>query len=134
MTPTEVVQAFWRAMGTNDFAAAARDWLADDFVLDWPQSGERVRGPDAFAALDAAYPAHGPWRFTLERLLADGDRVVTDVRVTDGTVRARAITFHTVRGARIARQREYWPDPFEAPAWRAAWVERGATEAAGHET
>jgi len=30
---------------------------------------------------------------------------------------------HRARG-RIVRQTEYWPDPFEAAAWRAQWVER----------
>jgi hypothetical protein len=38
-------------------------------------------------------------------------------------VTARAITFTMVRHGRIAGQVEYWPDPFEAPAWRASWVE-----------
>jgi ketosteroid isomerase-like protein len=48
---------------------------------------------------------------------------VTDTTVTDGEVVATAITFSTVRDGKIAHQVEYWPDPFEAPAWREPWVE-----------
>ena len=33
----EVAREFWRRMATNDFAAVA-PLLAEDFVLDWPQS------------------------------------------------------------------------------------------------
>ncbi|HMQ29717.1 MAG TPA: hypothetical protein PKD53_03270 [Chloroflexaceae bacterium] len=58
-----------------------------------------------------------------ERLVVEGERAVTDIIVSDGVVTARAITFTTVRDGRIASHVEYWPDPFEAPAWRAAWVE-----------
>ena len=50
--------------------------------------------------------------------------MATDVTVTDGVVVARSLLFSEIRDGRIARQTEYWPDPFEAPAWRAQWVER----------
>lgn len=118
-----VVTRFWATMQTNDFEAAAR-LLSDDFVLEWPQSGERIRGPENFAAFNAHYPAAGRWQFTVHRIIAQGDQVVTDVGVTDGQVIARAITFSTVHGGRIVSQVEFWPDPFEPAAWRAQWVER----------
>ena len=121
--PKQVVARFWAAMQTNDFRAAAQ-LLDEDFVLEWPQSGERICGRDNFVAVNERYPAAGPWQFTVQRLLADGPDVVSDVTVTDGSVQARAVTFSTVRGERIIRQVEFWPDSYEAPAWRAAWVER----------
>lgn len=117
-----IVTGFWAAMNSNDFAAAA-SWLHEDFVLEWPQSAERVRGRANFSALNSAYPAAGPWRFTINRLVSDGALVVTDVSVTDGVTFARAITFSEVRDGLIRRQTEYWPDPFPAPEWRAAWTE-----------
>jgi len=39
----DVVREFWRLMSTNDFAAVG-DVLAEDFVLEWPQTEERIRG------------------------------------------------------------------------------------------
>jgi ketosteroid isomerase-like protein len=127
MTDTEttrrLVTQFWAAMQANDWAEAAA-LFADDYLLHWPQSGERISGAANFVAVNAAYPAAGRWRFTVERLVVEGEQAVTDVVVSDGAVTARAITFTTVRDGRIAAQVEYWPDPFDAPAWRAPWVER----------
>ncbi len=119
----QVVERFWAAMGENDFQAAG-ELLHDEFVLEWPQSGERIRGRSNFVAINEQYPATGRWRFTLHRLVADSSGVVTDVTVTDGTVSGRAITFSEVRDGRIVRQTEYWPDPFEPATWRARWVEQ----------
>lgn len=122
-TTRRLVSQFWAAMQANDRAAAAK-LFADDYVLRWPQSGERIRGAVNFFAINSAYPAAGRWTFTVERLVVEGEQAVSDVVVSDGVVTARAITFTRVRDGRIARQVEYWPEPFEAPAWRAAWVER----------
>jgi ketosteroid isomerase-like protein len=123
MDPRGVVEQFWAAMGTNDFRYAG-SLLADDFVLDWPQSGERVRGRANFASINEAYPSQGPWRFAVRWLVADGPFVATEVAVTDGATRAVALTFSEVRDGLIVRQTEYWPDPFPAAPWRAQWVER----------
>jgi len=119
----QVVERFWAAMDGNDFRAAGA-LLHDEFVLEWPQSGERIRGRENFVAINEQYPAAGRWRFTLHRLVADSSGVVTDVTVTDGKVSGRAITFSEVRDSRIIRQTEYWPDPFEPAPWRARWVEQ----------
>ena len=118
-----MIANFWAAMQANDFRAAG-ELLHDEFVLDWPQSGERIRGRANFVAVNENYPAAGRWHFSVHRLIADGHEVATDVSVTDGAVTARAITFSTVRDGRIWRQTEYWPDPFPPAAWRLQWVER----------
>lgn len=119
----QIVENFWAAMQTNDFKAAG-EFLHDDYVLEWPQSGERIRGRANFVAVNENYPAHGRWEFTIRRILAEGNEVVSDVEVTDGVIAGRAITFSTIRDGKILQQTEYWPDPFEAAAWRAQWVEK----------
>lgn len=123
MVSKDVVLHFWETMESNDFAAAAA-WLHDDFLLEWPQSGETICGRDNFVAVNANYPAVGRWRFVLRRIVAEGEEVVTEVDVSDGVTEGRAITFSTVRAGKIIRQTEYWPDSFEPAAWRAQWVER----------
>ena len=114
---------FWETMNTNDFRAAGR-LLADDYRLEWPQSGETFVGRDTFIRVNEDYPANGLWRFTVHKLVAEGSEVVSDVNVTDGVVKAKVITFSTVKDGFILRQLEFWPDPFEAPEWRRAWVKR----------
>lgn len=118
----QVVERFWAAMQTNDFKAAG-EFLHDDYVLEWPQSGERIHGTANFVAINENYPAHGRWEFTVYRILAEGDQVVSDVGVTDGVVTGRAITFSTIQNGKIIQQIEFWPDPFEPPTWRTEWVE-----------
>ena len=118
-----VVENFWAAMQTNDFAYAG-EFLHDDYVLEWPQSRERIRGRLNFVAINENYPAHGRWEFEIHRIFAEGDEVVSDVTVSDSVIEGRVITFSKVRNGKIVQQTEFWPDPFEAPAWRAPWVER----------
>lgn len=48
MTSRDVVRSFWSAMQDNDWTRAAGH-LADGCAIDWPGSGERIVGPDAFA-------------------------------------------------------------------------------------
>ncbi|HYF65173.1 MAG TPA: nuclear transport factor 2 family protein [Herpetosiphonaceae bacterium] len=120
---TGVVERFWELMNGNDWAAAA-ELLADDYVLDWPQSNERIRGRANFAAVNAEYPANGRWRFTVHRIVGGAGEAASDVSVTDGVQSARAVSFFTVRAGRIARMVEFWPEPYPAPANRAHLVER----------
>ncbi|HEX5505814.1 MAG TPA: nuclear transport factor 2 family protein [Thermomicrobiales bacterium] len=129
-TNGQAAARFWEAMNTNDWHAAAQ-LLHDDYILEWPQSGERVRGRENFVAVNAHYPAAGPWRFTVQRLVASDQGAVTDVLVTAPAVTTRAVSFFELRDGRIRRMVEYWPDPFEAAAWRARWVERMEQGAGG---
>ena len=122
-TPEEVVREFWRLMATNDFDSVGAV-LAPDFVLEWPQSGERICGPDRFARMNREYPAHGPWRFTVHRVVGGAGEAASDVAVTDGVQTARALSFFTLTGGRIVRLVEFWPEAFDPPANRAHLVER----------
>lgn len=123
MNNKQLLESFWAVMATNDFQSAA-DLLHDEFTLDWPQSGERIRGREHFALINTHYPADGMWQFRINAIAADGDVVVTDVSVTDGKRHDRAITFSTIRDGKIWKQVEFWPEPFHAPVWRAGWVEK----------
>ena len=44
----QMVESFWALMATNDFRSVG-SLLANDFILDWPQSGERIRGRENYA-------------------------------------------------------------------------------------
>ncbi len=121
MSPGDVVRQFWQAMATNDFAAASR-LLSADYQGYWPQSRELIEGRENFVRVNADYPAEGRWRFTLRQLVAADADVVTEVDVRDGVLRATVVTFHRVERGEIVHQLEYWPDPFDAPPWRAPFV------------
>lgn len=123
MESKEIILEFWKRMESNDFYSAS-DLLHDEFTLDWIQSNERIRGRENFARINTAYPAGGKWTFVVNNIIAEGDLVVSDVTVSDGTRRDRAITFSTIRDGKIWKQVEFWPEPFDAPGWRSAWVDK----------
>jgi ketosteroid isomerase-like protein len=118
----EIVREYWMRMQSNDFSSAA-ELFADEYVLDWPQSNERIRGRENFVKVNEEYPAQGRWDFTVNRIVGDEKTVVTDVSITDGVMHARAITFSTVVNGQITKQVEYWPDEYEPPENRKHLVE-----------
>lgn len=80
---------------------------------------ERMVGRASFAAVQARYPTNtGRWSLDVHRLVVGDDTVVSEVTVTDGEQSARVIVFSEVVGDHIARQVEYWPMPYDAPASR----------------
>jgi len=118
----EVVKEFYRRMNTNDFHSAGQ-LLSDSYILEWPQSKERIRGRDNFVAVNNEYPAYGRWLFTINRLVGNATEAVSDVSITDGTQVARAITFTTVQEGKIVKQVEFWPENYDAPENRKHLVE-----------
>jgi len=120
----ELVQEFWSLMATNDFRSVG-SLLADDFTLDWPQSGERIRGRDNYAAMNEQYPTTtGRWTFNVNKLVGNDDEAVSDVSVSDGVQNARAISFFAIREEKIVRMVEFWPEPFAALENRKHLVEK----------
>ena len=115
-----LVTDYWHLMDAVDFAGAAT-LLADEYTCDWPQSRERIRGRENFVAVNAHYP--GRWHITLRRLVASGDHAATEVVMTSGDETITAVSFFEVHNEKITRETDYWPEPYDAPAWRAAWVE-----------
>ncbi len=123
-TPTaaEIAREFWRLMATNDFAAVAAV-LDETFVLEWPQTGERICGAARFAQMNAEYEAHGRWEFAVHRIVGADAEAVSDVGITDGVQVARAISFFSIHQGKITRLVEFWPEPYAALDGRAHLVE-----------
>ena len=116
----DLVRALWQAFDEGRFEDV-RPLLAEDFVAEWPQTAERIVGPDNFIGLNAAYP--GRWRCTLNDLLAQGDRVVSQVEISDGDHVLYALSIFTIEDGRISHAREFFADATEPPYDRTAWTE-----------
>ena len=98
-----LVREFWTLMGSNDFASV-QAVLGEQFILEWPQSNERIRGAARFAQMNSEYQAQGPWRFAVNRVVANTvSEAVSDVTVTDGSMTARAVSFFSVEAGKITR-------------------------------
>ena len=94
----------------------------EDYVMEMPQSGERIRGRDNMRAFQEAYP--NPPTIQLRRVLVrSGLWVVEATSDYSGRI-YNVVLIVELRDGRIFRETRYYTDPFEAPAWRAQWVER----------
>ena len=123
MTPYDVVKAFWDRIDARDWQGV-RALLADDIVVDWPASLERMSGADTVVALNSEY-AEG-WTIRILRIVADGSSVVSEVEVPmDGSATSRVASFWEVLDGLIVRGVEYWIElgQDERPAWRASMTE-----------
>lgn len=109
-------------MASNDFHSVAAV-LAPEFVLEWPQSKERIRGAERFGRMNHEYTAHGSWQFAVLRVIGNEREAVSEVEISDGTQSAKAISFFTVVSGKITELVEYWPEPYAAPENRAHLVE-----------
>jgi hypothetical protein len=92
-----------------------------DFVADIPQSNERFSSPEALREMQRAFP--GPPKIGLRRVVGSGDVwVVESVADYDGQ-RYYSVLVLEFREGLVARETRYYTEPFDAPAWRAQWVE-----------
>ncbi|TDC22775.1 nuclear transport factor 2 family protein [Streptomyces sp. 8K308] len=124
MESSGVVRGLWERMQARDWAGVG-ELLAEDLVVEWPVSGERIVGRENYVRINAEYPEG--WTIRVLRVVASGDEVVSEVEVPHtGMGVHRVASFWTVREGRIARGREYWSelgsDP--SPEWRAPYVQR----------
>jgi len=139
----EIVDEFVRAIEAKDLDAQLA-LLADDFVDEMPQSGERTRGRDNYRSIFENYPggvgtaqaegrriigSEDHWvmtpTFSALRIEGSGDTYtyIGTIRYAEGAV-WQVIAIAQLRDGKIARTTTWYAAPFEAPEWRAPFVER----------
>ncbi len=111
----------WAASDANDFETEHLIYH-EDAVLDYPQSGERTRGRRNIQGQRASQPSNK--RFTVRRILGGGDLWVTELILTYDGKPSYTVSIMEFSGDKVARETQYFADPFVAPAFRAQWVER----------
>ena len=111
----------WAASDANDFQTEHLIYH-EDAVLDYPQSGERTRGRRDIQGQRARQPSRK--RFTVRRIIGGGDLWVTELVITYDGKPSYTVSIMEFRDDKVARETQYFADPFVAPASRAQWVER----------
>ena len=124
------IERFKKALESGDLAALSRlqgEIAADDFVQEWPQSGERIRGKAAAKKINDNYAgATGTSpKMSNPRIKGEGDIYVLEATIDygDGTP-VSYVGIAEFKDGKVAKITEYFANPFEAPAWRADYVER----------
>lgn len=125
----ELAAKIEEVMRAGDFGRMTeliQDYATDDFVQEWPQSGERM-SKSASARLAEAYPEMSGTSptFTYKGMVGGGDVFVLEGTIDYGDgIPVSYVGIGQVRDGKVARMTEYFANPFEAPAWRAGFVER----------
>jgi len=117
----EALDQHWAASDANDFETEHLIYH-EDAVLDYPQSGERTLGRRNIPGQRASQP--NKKRCTVRRIIGSGDLWVTEFILTYDGKPSYTVSIMEFTGEKVARETQYFADPFLTPAWRAQWVER----------
>jgi hypothetical protein len=111
----------WAASDANDFETEHLIYH-EDAVLEYPQSGERTRGRRNIQNQRASQPSKK--RFAVRRIIGSDDLWITELIITYDAKPSYTVSIMEFTGDKVARETQYFADPFVAPASRAQWVER----------
>jgi hypothetical protein len=118
------IERHWAASAAGD-QAAEHDIYHDDAVCEYPQSGEVIRGRRNLQQLRSHHPDR-PSGFSVRRIVGEGNVWVSEYEITYGSKRVWTVSIMEFRDGKVSHEAQYFGDPFDAPAWRAQWVDREA--------
>jgi hypothetical protein len=125
----EMAAKFDEALRAGDFGRMTeltQQYATDDFIQEWPQSGERMTKENSIRLSES----YGKMTGTAPKLTYKGMRGGGDVFVIEGTidygdgVPVSYVGIGQLRDGKVAKMTEYFANPFEAPSWRADFVEK----------
>jgi ketosteroid isomerase-like protein len=122
MSSGDVVRQFFGAMASGNMESA-KALVHEDFVMEWPQSGERFRGRDnAFAAMSVQVD-----RPNVEgdpRIVGSGDVWVAQMRLRYASGLSHYVAVLEFRGDKLARGTGYFASPFPAQQYRERFADK----------
>ena len=114
------LEQHWEASDRGDSDTEHAIYAADA-ILDYPQSGERFRGRSKIQAQRGGHPAER--HFTILRIRGGGDLWVSECVITYDGVPTYSVSVMEFADELVTHETQYFADPFQAPAWRAALSE-----------
>src|SRR5215813_13616264 len=115
------LERHWEASDASDFEAE-HEIYHEDAVLDYPQSGERIRGRRRIQESGSVQP--NKKRFTVRRIVGCGDLWVSEFVLAYDDVPSYSVSIMQFRDGLVAHETQYFGDPFEPGPSRAHLVER----------
>lgn len=114
------LERHWAASDANDFATE-HEIYRQDAILEYPQSGERIRGRHNIQASRTAQP--NSKRFTVRRIQGGGGLWISELILTYDAQPYYVVSIMEFEGTEVVRETQYFGDPFEPGPSRAQWVE-----------
>ena len=115
------LQRHWDASDSGDFRIEHEIYRVDA-VLDYPQSGERIRGRHNIQSSRFVQPNQK--RFAVRRIVGSGDLWVSEVVISYDGVPSYAVSIMEFRDGQVAHETQYFADRFDPGPSREHLVER----------
>jgi hypothetical protein len=122
----KVIDRHWAASAAGD-QIAEHQIYHDDMVCEYPQSGEVIRGRGNLQALRSHHPGR-PSGFSIRRIVGKGNLWITEYVISYEGKRVYTVSIMEFRDGKVSHETQYFAEPFNAPAWRAQWVEAIAVD------
>src|ERR1700712_737372 len=120
-TARAALQRHGEASDAGDFEVE-HEIYRDDAVLEYPQSGERIRGRHNIQESRTVQP--NTKRFTVRRMIGSGDLWVTEFVLSYDGNPSYAVSIMEFRDGLVVRETQYFADPFDPGPSRAHLVEQ----------
>jgi ketosteroid isomerase-like protein len=114
------LERHWEASDAGDFEVE-HDIYHDDAVLEYPQSGERIRGRRNIQ--ESRFVQPNKKRFTVRRIVGSGNLWVTEYVLTYDGAPSYTVSIMEFRDGRVAKETQYFADRFDPSPSRAHLVE-----------
>ena len=114
------LQQHWATSDAGDFEAEHAIYC-EDAVLDYPQSGERIRGRDNIR--ESRYVQPNKKRFAVRRIIGSGDLWITEFVLTYDDTPSYVVSIMEFRDGLVAHETQYFTEPFAPGPSRAHLVE-----------
>ena len=114
------LERHWAASDANDFAVE-HEIYREDAVLHYPQSGERIQGRRKIQDSRTLQPSEK--RFAVQRIIGEGDFWVTEYVLSYDGAPSYTVSIMEFRDGKVARETQYFADPFKPGPSRAHLVE-----------
>ena len=97
----------------------------EDYAMQMPQSGERIRGPENMRAFQRAFATNStPPSISIQRVLVrEGLWIVEGLNDYGEGGAYNVVLIVEIKDGKWWRDTRYYAEPFEAPEWRAHLVE-----------
>jgi hypothetical protein len=115
------LERHWDASDAGDFETE-HDIYRDDAILDYPQSGERLRGRRNIQESRFVQPNRK--RFAVRRIVGGGDLWVTEFVLSYDGAPSYTVSIMEFRDGKVIHETQYFAAPFDPAPSRAHLVER----------
>ena len=114
------LKGHWDASNANNFAAE-HEMYREDAVLQYPQSGERIRGRRQIQESRTVQPNEK--RFEVQRIIGGGDLWVTELVISYDSVPFYTVSVMEFSDGKVSRETQYFGEPFEPDPSRARLID-----------